>query len=84
MTLHRPFPHRGRLGTEDIEADTPKQALALARSFLVTCDEALPFQGYDFDIPINEIEISGPEGRGLPSGRTRFQAQLAARDLLIG
>lgn len=51
----------GEYATHDFEADTPEQALALARQLHEDDRLGLMFQSYD-DMPVNEIEISGPEG----------------------
>jgi hypothetical protein len=47
---------------EEFKADTPEQALALARAFYDDHTEELAFQGYDGGMPVTEIEISGDEG----------------------
>jgi hypothetical protein len=66
----------------EFEAETPQQALALARAFHDEHTEDLMFEGYDDNQPMNEIEISGPEGDELAVWYDDdLRLRLAARDL---
>jgi hypothetical protein len=49
----------------DFEADTPAQALQMALELVERDPEAFAFESYDMLMPIDEIEISGPEGTEL-------------------
>lgn len=49
----------------DFEADFPEQALEMARAFFDTHDDDLMFEAYDGSLPLDEIEIAGPEGHAL-------------------
>jgi hypothetical protein len=72
----------GEYATHDFEADAPEQALALARQLHEDDPLELMFQSYD-DMPVNEIEISGPEGDELALWRDEdLWLHLAVRDLL--
>jgi len=65
------------------EANTPEQALALARAFYNEHDEDLMFEEYGGGSPVNEIEIAGPDGRELAVWHDDdLRLRLAARDLL--
>jgi len=69
--------------TYEFKARTPKQALALARQLYDDHPSALMFEHYDDLMPVNEIQIEGPEGMGLALWRHEYFAlRLAARDLL--
>jgi stage V sporulation protein SpoVS len=68
---------------EEFEAETPQQALALARAFYDSHTEDLMFQSYDGGMPVNEIEISGDAGDKLVVWRDEYLTlHLAASDLL--
>jgi hypothetical protein len=65
------------------KADTPQQALALARAFHDDHTEDLMFEGYDDNQPVNEIEISGRDGDELAVWYDNdLRLRLAASDLL--
>jgi hypothetical protein len=65
------------------EADTPEQALAVARAFHNEHDQDLMYDEYAGSSPVNEIEIDGPDGRELAIWYDDDQRlRLAARDLL--
>lgn len=65
------------------KAKTAKQALALARTFYDEHDGELLFQKYDGGSPVNEIEISGPDGSGLAIWQDDdLRLRLAATDML--
>jgi hypothetical protein len=64
------------------KARTPERALALARAFHDEHTEDLMFESYDGGMPVNEIEISGPEGSELAVWRDEdLRLRLAAGDL---
>jgi hypothetical protein len=46
----------------DFEANSPEHALRMARAFFDDHDEDLMFEAYDGGLPLDEIEIAGPEG----------------------
>jgi hypothetical protein len=65
------------------EADTPEQALALARGFYDEHTEDLMFESYDSGMPVNEIEIADNEGNRLAIWRDDdLRLRLAASDLV--
>ncbi len=49
----------------DFEADSPQQALQMARELWERDPDALDFESYDMPMPLDEIEIAGPEGSEL-------------------
>ena len=68
---------------KEFEADTPAQALQMARELVERDPEAFAFETYDMLMPIDEIEISGPEGGELAVWLSDdLRLRLAARDLL--
>ena len=69
--------------TEEFEADTPEQALALARRFYSDDPLALYFEPNDDSMPMNEIEIIDPDGNTVTTWRAEdLWLHLAADDLL--
>jgi hypothetical protein len=69
--------------THRFEADTPDQALALARQLYDDDPLELMFASYDGGMPVSEIEIHGPDGDELALWRDEdLRLRLAARDLL--
>jgi hypothetical protein len=73
----------GEYATYEFKADTPEQALALARQLYDDDPLELMFEPYDGNMPVNEIEISGPEGIRLALWRDDdLWLSLAARDML--
>ena len=46
----------GDYAEHEFEAETPEQALVLARAFYDEHTECLMFEGYDGGQPVNEIE----------------------------
>src|SRR4051794_16768785 len=67
----------------DFEAATPEQALALARALAERDPDTLDFQNYDMQLPLEEIEISGPEGHGCAVWRSDdLRLRLAAPTML--
>ena len=84
MTIYEAlFQTDGGYAIREFEADTPEQALALARQ-LGEADPSEPtFQPYDDAMPVNAIEVCGPDGIGFARWRDEeVSLQLAARDLL--
>jgi hypothetical protein len=69
---------------ETFEAETPEQAVTLARAFYDEHDEELQFESYDSGgMPVNEIQISDPEGNELAFWlNDDLRLRLAASDLL--
>jgi len=66
--------------TEQFEADTPEQALALAREFDIS---RLYLEAYDGGMPINEIAIQTADHDEVAVWRDDdMHLRLAARDLL--
>ncbi len=77
------FQTDGGYAIREFEADTPEQALALARQLCEADPSELTFQPYDDAMPVNAIEVCGPEGVGFAQWRDEeVWLQLAARDLL--
>jgi hypothetical protein len=69
--------------SHEFEADTPEQALALARQFYDDDWSQLYFEPYDRGIPVNEITISDAEGNECMAWLDDdLRLSLAARDLL--
>ena len=65
------------------EADTPEQALTLARAFYDEHTEDLTFESYDSGMPVNEIEIADDEGTRLAVWQDDdLRLRLAAADLV--
>jgi hypothetical protein len=57
-----------------LKADSPEQALALARRFYDDDQLDLMFESYDGGMPVNEIAIANHEGDDLASGTTTTSA----------
>ena len=73
----------GDYATRPIEADSPEQALALARQRYDDDPVDLMFEPYDGGMPVNEIAIHGADYKELAVWRDDAKRmQLAARDLL--
>jgi hypothetical protein len=69
--------------SHEFEADTPEQALALARQFYDDDWSQLYFEPYDRGIPVNEITISDAEGEECTAWLDdELRLSLAAPDLL--
>ena len=69
--------------SKTITAKTPEAALAKARAFYDQRDGELLFQEYDGGSPLNEIEISGPDGDELAVWRDDdLRLRLSSRDML--
>jgi hypothetical protein len=67
---------------ETLKADTPEQALELARAFHEGHISDLMFESYDGGNPVNEIEITSPESDALAVWRDDdLRLRLAASDL---
>lgn len=68
----------------DFEADSPQQALQLARAVYENRTETLPFEAYDGDPTVEEIDIRDEEDE--PTGAfwqsDDLRVHLAARELL--
>jgi hypothetical protein len=76
-----------RTGSEyarhEFSADTPEEALQKARAFYDAHDEDLMFVTYDEGMPLEEIEITGPEGTEPVVWQSDdLRVRLAACDLL--
>jgi hypothetical protein len=72
----------GEYATEEFEADTPEQALALARRFYSNDPLALYFEPNDGSMPMNEIEITSSDKNELALWRDDdLWLSLAARDM---
>ena len=68
---------------ETFDADTPEQALTLARAFHDQHGKSLMFESYDAGMPVQEIAISDSEADELAIWRDDdLRLRLAARDLL--
>jgi hypothetical protein len=73
----------GDFATRRFEADTPEQALALARQLYDDDLVDLMFEPYDGGLPVNEIAIHDADYKELAVWRDDAKRmQLAARDLL--
>ncbi len=69
--------------THDIEADTPEQALAIARQLYDDDPLDLMFESYDGGMPVNEIAICDKDGQELSLWLDHdMRLRLAASDLL--
>jgi hypothetical protein len=67
---------------EKFEVATPEQALAKARAFHDEHDDELMFESYNGGMPVNEIEITGPDGSELAVWMDDdLRLRLAASDL---
>ncbi len=84
MTTYTAYFHTdGGYATCEFKAEKPEQALALARQLCEADPSELTFQPYDDAMPVNEIEVRGPEGVGFAKWRDEdFSLRLAAHDLL--
>jgi len=71
-------------GMREFEADTPKQALKLARRFAAKSPDRLNLDFYEAcDCPINEIEVCDREHNAVATWfDDDMRLRLAARDLL--
>jgi hypothetical protein len=58
----------GEYATYEFNADTPEQALALARQLYDDDPLELMFEPYDGNMPVNEIEITSLDEIRLASG----------------
>jgi hypothetical protein len=66
----------------DIKADSPEQALRLARELWERDPDALDFEPYDSMMPLTDITIDGPAGGGLAVWQSDdLRLHLAATDL---
>jgi hypothetical protein len=83
MTIYEAtFRTDGEYAIHEFEADTPEQALALARQLYDDDPFELAFEQYD-NTPVNEIEITAPDGAQVALWRDEdLWLHLAARDLL--
>jgi hypothetical protein len=69
--------------TEEIDAATPEQALQQARALIDTDADALDWCTYDpGSVPLDEIEIEGPDGAGAVWQSEDLALRLAASDVL--
>ena len=84
MTTYRAYFYTdGDFATRRFDADTPEQALALARQFYDDDPVDLMFEAYDGGLPVNEIAIHDADYKELAVWRDDAKRmQLAARDLL--
>ena len=84
MTTYRAYLHTDAdFATFEVEADTPEQALALARQLYDDDPVDLMFEPYDGGMPVNEIAIHDADYKELAVWRDDAKRmQLAARDLL--
>ena len=84
MTTYRAYFYTdGDFATRRFDADTPEQALALARQLYADDPVDLMFEPYDGGMPVNEIAIHDADYKELAVWRDDAKRmQLAARDLL--
>ena len=84
MTTYTAYFHTdAEWASHEFEADTPEQALALARQFCNEDSSRLCFESYDGGMPVNEITISDAEGYEYTAWiDADLRLHLAARDLL--
>ena len=84
MTTYRAYFYTdGDFATRRFDADTPEQALALARQLYADDPEDLMFEPYDGGMPVNEIAIHDVDYKELAVWRDDAKRmQLAAGDLL--
>ena len=69
--------------TEEINAETPEQALQQARALADSNAGVLDWCTYDpQSVPLDEIEIDGPDGAGAVWQSEDLAPRLAASDLL--
>ena len=67
----------------EIEAETPEQALRLARELWQTDPHRFAFEKYDMIMPLDEIEIEGDEGSELATWCSNdLRLRLSAQELL--
>jgi len=77
------FRTEGDYGLYHFEADSPEQALQLARELYERNPFAIEFDPYDGPLPLDEIEISGDEGDQLAVWQSDdLRLRLAAPELL--
>jgi len=83
MTIYEATFHTdGEYAIHEIKADTPEQALTLAQQLYDDDPSELVFERY-CEMPVKEIEITGPDGARLALWRDEdLSLELAARDLL--
>lgn len=83
MTIYKAyFRTDAEYATREFDTATPEQALALARRLYDDDPSDLIFVSYGENMPVNEIEISGPDGGKLTLWRDEdLSLQDAARDL---
>jgi hypothetical protein len=84
MTTYTAYFHTdAEWASHEFEADTPEQALALARQFYREDSSRLYFESYDGGMPVNEITISDADGEECMAWLDDdLRLSLAARDLL--
>ena len=78
------FCNQAQFATYDFEADSPEQALQLARELWEQNPGAIEFASYDMTWPLEEIEIFGPNSEpqlAVWQNEDLF-LRLAARELL--
>ena len=82
MTIYdATFRTDGEYAIHEFEANTPEQALALAQQLYDDHPSELVFEQYD-NTPVNEIEITGPDGTQVALWRAEnLSLELAARDI---
>jgi hypothetical protein len=69
--------------TEEIDAETPEQALRQARALADNDIDALDWCTYDpASVPLDEIEIAGPDSAGAVWQSEDLALRLAASDVL--
>jgi hypothetical protein len=83
MTTYRAYFYTdGDVATREFQADTPEQALALARRFYDDDPVELMFEPYDGGLPVNAIAIHDADHKELAVWHDDARRmQLAARDL---
>ena len=84
MTTYRAYFYTdGDFATRRFDADTPEQALALARQLYDDDPVDMMFEPYEGGLPVNEIAIHDADYKELAVWRDDAKRmQLAARDLL--
>ena len=84
MTIYTAyFRTDAEFASHEIEADTPEQALRLARALWDSDSDRLDFESYDMAMPLDEIEIADEEDSELAVWQSEdLRLCLAAQDLL--